>query len=95
MTRPLGLGVFRNNRAFLLTVIALCLAQLAHSHYDLGFDRQAVARGDWWRIVSGQFVHNNSAHCLMNILALFGCRLLFLREFSERTFLALLARFTC
>ena len=36
----------------------------------LQYDRQAVAQGAWWRIVSGHFVHWSGEHLFWDVLAL-------------------------
>lgn len=36
----------------------------------LVLDREAVASGQWWRLLSGHLVHWNAAHLWMNIAAL-------------------------
>lgn len=53
---------------------------------DLSYQRELVEGGQWWRILSGQLVHNNSAHLFSNIVALVVCRVLFLTVLSERDF---------
>jgi rhomboid family GlyGly-CTERM serine protease len=53
--------------AFVL--VLLVVMQLAHHHWDLAWDRLAIEQGSYWRIISGQFVHNNTAHLVLNALA--------------------------
>lgn len=38
---------------------------------SLVYDREAVFNGEWWRLVSGHFVHSDGEHALWDILALF------------------------
>jgi rhomboid family GlyGly-CTERM serine protease len=50
--------------AFVL--VLLVVMQLVHHHWDLAWDRLAIEQGSYWRIISGQFVHNNTAHLVLN-----------------------------
>ncbi|MDW7645075.1 MAG: rhombosortase [Desulfuromonadales bacterium] len=34
------------------------------------YDRQGILRGEWWRLVSGHFVHFSHEHLVANLLAL-------------------------
>jgi len=34
------------------------------------YDHEAIARGEWWRLVTGHWVHGDSGHLLWNLLAL-------------------------
>lgn len=36
----------------------------------LEFDRTAIYQGEWWRLVTGHFMHSNGWHLLMNFAAL-------------------------
>ncbi|MEO2279447.1 rhombosortase [Pseudoalteromonas pernae] len=40
---------------------------LLHFNIDLRFDRSAIIEGQWYRIVTSNFVHSNYAHLLMNM----------------------------
>ena len=37
---------------------------------DWVFDRVAIARGEWWRLISGHWVHSDPAHAVWDISAL-------------------------
>ncbi|MFT5887699.1 MAG: rhomboid family GlyGly-CTERM serine protease [Zhongshania sp.] len=52
-----------------LVLVLLVVTQLAHHHWDLAWDRLAIEQGSYWRIISGQFVHNNTAHLVLNAVA--------------------------
>jgi len=57
---PAVLSVF----CLLLTLAGPQLTQI------LRYDRAAVAAGEWWRLLSGNFVHLGYWHLLLNILSL-------------------------
>ncbi len=57
---PLGLSV-------LMLLIALSDEYLQQA---LRYDRQAIAEGQLWRLLSGHFVHMSSGHLIMNMLGL-------------------------
>lgn len=55
-----------------LVAIACVLSQLSSNLADnwLVYDRQAVNAGQWWRLVSANFVHTNFFHLWLNLGAL-------------------------
>jgi len=57
---PAVLSVF----CLLLTLAGPGLTQI------LRYDRAAVAAGEWWRLLSGNFVHLGYWHLLLNVLSL-------------------------
>tara|TARA_R110001592_G_scaffold63585_14_gene194969 strand:+ start:2141 stop:2755 length:615 start_codon:yes stop_codon:yes gene_type:complete len=69
-------------------LVLLCLLILYYFHtlYNISYLRDQVAEGQWWRIFSGQFVHNNSSHLFSNMAALLLCRVLLSIVYSERDF---------
>lgn len=48
----------------------------------LAFDREAIAQGQWWRLISGHFVHNTTTHMLMNLAGLLFCFAYFFQQWS-------------
>ncbi len=55
----------------LLTLVCIGLyTLLGPAPAALVFDRGAVAQGEWWRLVTGHFVHGDVQHALWNITAL-------------------------
>jgi len=50
--------------AVLLIVLHLLRAELTPW---LEFDRSAIYQGQWWRILTGHFMHTNSWHLVMNL----------------------------
>jgi rhomboid family GlyGly-CTERM serine protease len=58
-------------RTLLLTLAALALYIGAGPVPDgLVLDREALAAGQWWRLISGHWVHSDAGHALWNITAL-------------------------
>lgn len=54
---------------FWLLLILLCvILQWSGLDPELRYDRQLIASGQWYRIISANFVHLNNNHLLMNAL---------------------------
>jgi rhomboid family GlyGly-CTERM serine protease len=58
-------------RTLLLTTLALvsylCLGSAPETWV---FDRTAIAQGEWWRLITGHWMHSDGTHALWNIGAL-------------------------
>ena len=54
------------------------------------YDRTAIAEGEWWRLLSGHWVHSDRGHAVWNIAALLVSGLIFERSLRWRLPLALL-----
>lgn len=61
----------------------------SHSLPLLEFSRSAIADGELWRLLTGNLMHSNGWHLLMNIGGLLLATLLVGHLFSERHFIAL------
>jgi rhomboid family GlyGly-CTERM serine protease len=48
----------------------------------LSFDREAIAAGQWWRLLSAHFVHIDLNHAMLNSLGLVLMWALFVRDYS-------------
>lgn len=78
-------------RAMVLTAIATT-AYLALGSAPEGwvYDRTAIAAGEWWRLLTGHWVHSDPQHALWDIAALLIFGLLFEARLGWRLPLALL-----
>jgi rhomboid family GlyGly-CTERM serine protease len=76
-----------------LTVAALVLLSLGGESWReaLRYERAAVLRGEYWRLVTGHLVHGTTQHLLLNVLGLGVMAALFPREFSLRGWLFIAA----
>jgi len=55
----------------------------------LGYERVALAQGEWWRAVTAHFVHLDAEHALLNALGITLMWALFARDFSPLRWLAI------
>lgn len=69
-----------------IAFLSLLSAVLQLWQPDFLYVRRAVNDGAWWRILSGQFIHTNWAHYLLNISSLWLFTLLFYNIIRVRTF---------
>ena len=71
--------------SILVLSIIIIVAQLFQS--DLVFYRGNINAGQWWRLISGNFVHSNYPHLFMNLAGLWILGFLFIDSFPLKTFL--------
>jgi rhomboid family GlyGly-CTERM serine protease len=57
----------------------------------LRYERLAVLHGEYWRLITGHFVHGSTQHLLLNAVGLGIVAALFPREYSLRGWLLILA----
>jgi rhomboid family GlyGly-CTERM serine protease len=55
----------------------------------LRYERTAIAAGQWWRLLTGHFVHLDLAHAALNSLGLVLMWALFARDYGPRQWLAI------
>jgi rhomboid family GlyGly-CTERM serine protease len=80
-----GRGDEAKGLAIPLIVAAACLLVLAlpdEGRGLLGYDRAAVAAGEWWRLVTAHLAHLSVRHGLMNVAALAMIAWLFRSDFG-------------
>jgi len=68
----------------LLALTALLQAFAPHTILALRYDRAAVEGGEVWRLITGNLVHLNWTHLLLNLTGLVLIWVLFTREWSFR-----------
>jgi rhomboid family GlyGly-CTERM serine protease len=79
-------------RTLLLAGLALALYLLAGPAPEaLVYDRTAIGQGEWWRLLSGHWVHADGSHAGWDILGLLCLGLLFEARLGRLLPLALLA----
>jgi len=71
--------------SILVLSIIILIAQFFQS--DLVFYRENINTGQWWRVISGNFVHSNYPHLFMNLAGLWILGLLFIDSLPLKTFL--------
>lgn len=70
--------------SFILAAVALAAAALPEAASDLSLNRDAVIRGELWRLWTGHLVHGSSYHLTWNLLPLIGLGLLFEKTLKQR-----------
>jgi len=74
-----------------LTLVTLLLAAVqGWSEPWLEFNRSAIDQGQWWRLVTGHWVHYGVYHLLMNSAALLLCGYVLLIDLKPGHYVALL-----
>ena len=74
-----------------LAMITLLLASFqGWSEPWLEFNREAIDRGQWWRLITGHWVHYGFYHLLMNSAALLLCGYVLLTELKPSHYTGLL-----
>src|SRR5215831_15710538 len=83
------------DRAYGLSLLAACallwVPEIGGDAWRnaLSYDRAGLAQGEWWRVLTGHFVHMNPEHALLNGLGLILMWALFARDFSPIRWLAI------
>ncbi len=72
---------------FAVLFITFSLVAMQFLQDTLVFHRRLIEEGQWWRIISGNFVHANTAHLLLNLSGLWIMAFLFIDTLSVKTFI--------
>lgn len=78
------LMAYRTVLLLISVVLLLALLQPLSGDY-LRFDRQAIAQGQWWRLLSGHWVHLSWTHAFSNSAGLLLCAYIAGDNFNQRT----------
>ena len=72
MAKPVIQGIFQNRALQLAILIAVLCIGLQALGLDqlLRFDRHALLAGNWWLLLTGNFVHLNWNHLMLNMAGL-------------------------
>lgn len=87
---PLERATSRSRARLLGLIIAtsvLCALGGEPARLALRYERAAIAAGEWYRLVTGHFVHGSWVHLLMNVAGLGLIAGLFPRDYSVRQWL--------
>ena len=80
MLKALVRDVSKHSAILIYVLLILITLQTLQQHWPIfGYDRQAVAHGEWWRLLSGHLVHNNVTHLLLNAVVWLVCSYWFYR----------------
>jgi len=78
-----------------LLLLSLCLVLLViqsggvTAQLALRYDRDGLAAGQWWRLLTGHFIHLGYEHALLDIAGLALLWALFARDYSAREWLVI------
>lgn len=53
----------------LIVCLLVSLSQIFADRFSLAYDRNAILQGEWWRLLTGGWLHHNLNHLLMNLAA--------------------------
>ncbi|WP_368163904.1 rhombosortase [Aeromonas sp. R6-2] len=70
--------------------LLLLLLWLSVPSDALSFQREAIAHGQWWRIITGNLVHTNGWHLSLNLVGLWLLAQIFHDELNSRCLLTVL-----
>lgn len=91
MTRPDSPVIRSLAVPLVVAAIVVVLAAWPGAFEALAWDRRAIAEGQWWRALTGQFVHLGPAHAVLNLAGLAAAGALFGREFRAADWAGTLA----
>ena len=81
----------RRGLALLLACLLLLLLTLSGEagRTLLRYERDALAAGEWWRLLSAHLIHLDLRHALLNVVGLALVWALFARDYSPKAWLAI------
>lgn len=71
-------------RSLILAAVVMATAALPSAASDLSLNRDAVIRGELWRLWTGHLVHGSNYHLAWNLVLLIGLGLLFEKTVRQR-----------
>jgi len=72
---------------FVILALSICLFIMQLFQGELVFYRDLISQGEWWRLLSGNFVHSNYPHLFLNLAGLWILGFLFIDHFKVKTFI--------
>lgn len=80
---------FQQNKNLLVSILTVSLILIIGQwlQSEFLFDRDAINKGHWWKILTGNFTHSNIPHLLLNLSGLWLLALLFIDSISAKTFI--------
>ena len=81
--------ITKSLKSLILGIFALTIALLITQYFrdDLVFHRNAIELGQWWLVLSGNFVHSNYPHLFLNLTGLWIFGLVFFDNLPLKTFI--------
>ena len=76
-----------NPLIFAVLFITASLVIMQFLRTELVFHHRLIEQGQWWRLISGNFVHSNTPHLLLNLSGLWIMAFLFIDSLSAKTFI--------
>ena len=73
-----------------LSISAMLLIITLLQPYCMLYEREAIVAGEWWRLLTGQFVHFSAPHLIGNVLGMGVACLLFFESWRGWKFIPLL-----
>lgn len=82
---PVSSSLQKSIIPLMLTITCIALAA-ANQHLDsvLAFDRVLIDQGEWWRIITANFLQLNWKHLVLNLAGIIGIWFIFWGEFTKR-----------
>ena len=82
--------LLRQGLLWLLLILLCAILQWSGAVSELRYDRQLIASGQWYRVISANFVHLNNSHLLMNVLGVVMVMVFFSNHLKKRQWIGLI-----